>query len=1489
MGTRILARKFLPAAALFALLLLMPSIALGSMALVHFGKSSGSRPTLWRDLSSSATLRSAAVACAKYTPAREKRMRRLEELALGPSHAAEHAQARAVRRGQECTRTGKLKTSFVAMVHAASSAGQRVEATGAPADVGEWSARMHIDVTGIHATLLPTGKVLFFSYGPAETGIAALWDPVTGTSHRVDPVAPGGAHENIWCGAQTQLADGRVLIVGGNIPKVGTTQYRGLDSIYIFDPWTETWKLQGRMHEGRWYPTATLLPNGQVVITSGLKRDGTGTINTDVDVFTPNPDPDGVGTITTVGQKSFNLYPRTYVIRDGRALVAGPQRGDVGLLNPTTWTWSSVPQLNGDHYYGTGVLLPDGPNGSSKVMAIGGDQQAGTEVLDAENLGSGWSSRASLPQSRRNANSVLTPDGAIITIGGNGTDTFTNPRYDALRYDPAANTWTSLAAQVEPRGYHSTAVLLPDGRIVSAGDDGPSGGGGQSDEIEVFSPPYLFKGARPSIVSAPDEVSYGAPIAIETPDTGAKAVLIAPGATTHANDMHQRLVPLALSPATGGFTATAPANTGIAPPGYYMLFLVDSNGVPSIAKWVKLSGTSSGNQLPIVQAAATTPTTGTVPFTVNFSSSGSSDPDGSITSYAWDLNGNGVYTDAVDSTAPNPSAVPYNTAGSFPVTLRVTDNSGGTKTSSPITITANPGGGGATVEKAKGKPATASSTEGSAWAVAASANDGNTATRWSSAFSNNQWWQVDLGSATAVSSVNVDFCTWAWPATYTVSTSLDGTSWTVVANETLTSGGSKIKTSTFTQTTARYVRITGLTRGTQFGTSINEAKVYGPSGGGTNQPPVAVAAATTPTSGTVPFTVNFSSQGSSDPDGSIASYAWDLNGNGVYTDAVDSTLASPSAVPYSTAGTYAVTLRVTDNSGSQTFSNPITITANSAGNQLPVAQASANPTSGTAPLTVNFSSQGSSDPDGIVSVYAWDLNGNGLYTDTGIDSADANPSFQYSTPGTYAVTLRLTDDNGGQKISSPITITVNAAGNQLPVAQASANPTSGTVPFTVNFSSAGSSDPDGTIASYAWDLNGNGVYTDAVDSTDVNPSAVPYSTAGTFAVTLRVTDNSGGQKTSSPITITANAAGNQLPVAQASATPTSGTVPFTVNFSSAGSSDPDGTIASYAWDLNGNGVYTDAVDSTAPNPSAVPYSTAGTFAVTLRVTDNSGGQKTSSPITITANAAGGGATVEKAKGKPATASSTEGAAWAVAASANDGNTATRWSSNFTNNQWWQVDLGSATAVSSVNVDFCTWAWPATYTVSTSLDGTSWTVVANETLTSGGSKIKTSTFTQTTARYVRITGLTRGTNFGTSINEAKVYGPSGGGGGNLPPTAQASGTPLSGTVPFTVNFSSAGSSDPENGTLTYAWDLDGDTQFDDSTAANPQNVAVLGCRQLRREAEGDRPGQQPDRLEHRHHHRQRGRECAAGCAGVGDSDVGDGAVHGQLQLGRLVGS
>jgi Domain of unknown function (DUF1929) len=525
-------------------------------------------------------------------------MLKLETRALGRSHAREHRRAR---------REARLLAKLLGPPAPPPRRPRRSMAIGAPDQVGQWSATSHIDVTGIHAVTLPTGKVLFFNYGPNETGIATLWDPQTKTGKRIDP--PGG--DNLWCGGQTLLPDGRVMVAGGNIPKLpNNDNFRGLDTIYTFNPWTEKWLFEGRMSGGRWYPTTTLLPDGRVIITSGLDAGGASTINYDVELFTPNPDPTKPGTIESVGYSDLNLYPLQHLVRDGRVVVSGPMMVDVGIFNTSSWTYSSLAQKpSGNHYYGSAVLLPDGPNGSSKVMVIGGNQQTATEVLDAENLGAGWTSRAPLPQARRNANSVLTPDGAIITVGGNIDGNYGQPQKEALRYDPAANAWTSLADQTESRGYHSTALLLPDGRIVSAGDDGPDGGGGQNDQIEIFSPPYLFKGARPVISSAPGEISYGAAFDVSAQGDVARAVLIAPGATTHANDMHQRLVPLAMTPIGGGVRLTAPPSSNVAPPGYYMLFLVDSAGVPSVARFVRLSTSApaSGGAASPGGAAGTAP------------------------------------------------------------------------------------------------------------------------------------------------------------------------------------------------------------------------------------------------------------------------------------------------------------------------------------------------------------------------------------------------------------------------------------------------------------------------------------------------------------------------------------------------------------------------------------------------------------------------------------------------------------------------------------------------------------------------------------------------------------------------------------------------------------------------------------------------------------------------------------------------------------------
>ncbi len=162
-------------------------------------------------------------------------------------------------------------------------------------------------------------------------------------------------------------------------------------------------------------------------------------------------------------------------------------------------------------------------------------------------------------------------------------------------YSPATKTWRLGPAQIEDRGYHSTALLLPDGRVWSAGDQkhppAPEGGSSLTDTAEIYSPPYLFKGPRPTIVSAPAKLRWGDVFRVRagTSVPAQSAVLIAPGATTHANDTTQRLVTLKTQRTyAGGIELAAPPRRSVAPPGYYMLFLLN-NGVPSVASWVQLT------------------------------------------------------------------------------------------------------------------------------------------------------------------------------------------------------------------------------------------------------------------------------------------------------------------------------------------------------------------------------------------------------------------------------------------------------------------------------------------------------------------------------------------------------------------------------------------------------------------------------------------------------------------------------------------------------------------------------------------------------------------------------------------------------------------------------------------------------------------------------------------------------------------------------------
>ncbi len=249
------------------------------------------------------------------------------------------------------------------------------------------------------------------------------------------------------------------------------------------------------------------------------------------------------------------------------------------------------------------MLLP----GLEKVMAIGGQANTGAptatvEILDTSQPQPQWRYTAPMNFPRIHANAVTLPDGQVLVVGGGAAGKYDGPVTAAELYDPVAETWTVMGSQQGGRMYHATALLLPDGRVLSAGQDS----GGYATMGEIFSPPYLFKGPRPTIASAPSTTGYGESFSFTSPQAGdlGKVALIRPGSVTHTVDTDQRYVGLDFTTSGDTVTVTGPANGNIAPPGYYMLFAVDSAGVPSVAEWVHVG---NGEQPPVDSSAPSVP------------------------------------------------------------------------------------------------------------------------------------------------------------------------------------------------------------------------------------------------------------------------------------------------------------------------------------------------------------------------------------------------------------------------------------------------------------------------------------------------------------------------------------------------------------------------------------------------------------------------------------------------------------------------------------------------------------------------------------------------------------------------------------------------------------------------------------------------------------------------------------------------------------------
>jgi len=419
--------------------------------------------------------------------------------------------------------------------------------------------------------MLPTGKVLHYAYPTA--GGATLWDPVAATFEDVS------TETDLFCSGHSFLPDGLVYVAGG---KGYDCPYQGHNKTFVFDPFVEKWTQLEDMADGRWYPTTVSLGDGRVVIFAGNSLDCQ--TNDDIEVFTP-----GVG-LTHPGDYPHPLYPRMHLLSDGRIARVGTSIETVVYdVDANAWT------IVGNNRFGrnrTGCSSLHMPGSADRVMMIGGGPPglvtATCEVIDFGDANPAWRFTGSMNFARRYANAVILPDQSVLVIGGGLTDLYMDPVYTPELFDPDTETWTMLPDHVHPRMYHSTAILLPDGRVVSAGQDD---GDGQF-SAEIYEPAYLFRGERPTIDSVEANIAYDQTFDIRTPnaDDIDSVVLVAPGATTHAVNMTQRLVDLEFTIEDDSLLhVRAPEHGNLAPPGYYMVFIVDDNGVPSVAAWTRLA------------------------------------------------------------------------------------------------------------------------------------------------------------------------------------------------------------------------------------------------------------------------------------------------------------------------------------------------------------------------------------------------------------------------------------------------------------------------------------------------------------------------------------------------------------------------------------------------------------------------------------------------------------------------------------------------------------------------------------------------------------------------------------------------------------------------------------------------------------------------------------------------------------------------------------
>ncbi|RZS34946.1 uncharacterized protein DUF1929 [Herbihabitans rhizosphaerae] len=455
---------------------------------------------------------------------------------------------------------------------------------------------------GVHLAVLPTGSVLSFSFGlPTEmpplsaptftpgsrnSGHAYLWEPRAGNGLEawapahppvVDP--PDGTGEPrpapLFRAGTAFMSNGTLAVFGGNLANGG--KQSGMRTVFTFDPWGRHWYRQADMAVGRWAPTAFRTASGRMGIVGGVDENG---VRTDVlEVFPAVSMPLPARAARSITGLPAARRPdrvnravrHACALADGWVYLFGELPDEQYRVHADTWRVEPLrPRPESDICCGV-VPLPGGPAGPTEVLISGAVAtcwrfDVGTQAWHKD------SDRASRVDTEA---MVVLPDGTVFGVAGGQVEL----------YDPEARAWTVGPSCTRPYENPSTAVLLPDARVLIAG--------GVPGSMDLYHPPYLFRGERPMIIGPrQDAVSADEPFEIAWSGRPvSRAVLVAPGAATHSVDGEQRHIELRIEPAgPGRLFAYGPPTAAAAPPGYYMLFVLTEDGVPSEARFIWFAG-----------------------------------------------------------------------------------------------------------------------------------------------------------------------------------------------------------------------------------------------------------------------------------------------------------------------------------------------------------------------------------------------------------------------------------------------------------------------------------------------------------------------------------------------------------------------------------------------------------------------------------------------------------------------------------------------------------------------------------------------------------------------------------------------------------------------------------------------------------------------------------------------------------------------------------